>query len=142
MIDFGDAGSITVRPAQKPADVSVAKSGMYDKEDGQLHYTVTVSTTQGTGGAVTVTDRFSGGTHAEYDEDSFSVVKVDADGNRTTVSGYQLDIGAGGWDGGNQQFTITGLPELQAGERYEISYAATPANSSGGTSVTSRAMPA
>lgn len=33
-ISFGDAGSIIVRPAKEPADVSVAKSGVYNKEDG------------------------------------------------------------------------------------------------------------
>lgn len=80
-----------------------------------------------------MTDRFADGTHAEYDQDSFSVVKVGADRRTTAVSGYQLDITNSDWGGGNKQFTITGLPELEAGEKYEISYTATPENSSGGT---------
>lgn len=133
VIDFGAGESITVKPPEKPTDVKVEKSGQYSKDDGKLHYTVTVSTNQGTGGAITVNDSFDvTDTHATYDRDSFQIFKV-VNGQRTPVYGYTLTFSTDGWEGAPEKFTITGLPELAAGESYEISYTATPEKSSSAT---------
>lgn len=132
-ISFGTGGSITVKPPEKPTDVSVSKSGEYSKGDGKLHYTVTVSTNQGTGGAITVNDSFGfTDTSATYDRNSFQIFKV-VNGQKTPVSDYELTITDGGWEGAPEKFTITGLPALAAGEKYEISYTATPGESSSAT---------
>lgn len=103
------------------------KSGSYNESDKKLHYELTVSTTKGTGGAITVNDSFGvTNTHATYDKDSFQIVKVDAEGNETTVTGYTPTITNDGWEGAPEKFTITGLPALGEGERYHITYTATP----------------
>ncbi len=136
-IEFGgDGGTITVKPSTSPTDIQVKKEGFYNKEDGKLHYTVTVSTTKGTDDTVTIEDSFStGNTSAAYDQNSFQIVKVKADGTQETVSGYTPEFG-NAWQGGPEKFTISGLPKLEAGEKYIVTYTATPGdtNDSGGAS--------
>ena len=63
--------------------------------------------------------------NATYDENSFQIVKIDANGNKTQISGYTPTI-TERWSGGPQKFDLSGLPELEAGESYEITYTATP----------------
>lgn len=130
-INFGAGGTITVKPNPDPTDVRADKSGSYNEQDGKLHYTIEVTTTKGTNGTIKVTDSFqSGNTSATYDTDSFQIIKVDANGQETAINGYTPDITSGGWDGAPQQFTITDLPALQAGESYRITYTATPGKTS------------
>ena len=130
-ISFGAGGTITVKPNPDPTDVRADKSGSYNEQDGKLHYTIEVTTTKGTNGTIKVTDSFqSGNTSATYDTDSFQIIKVDANGQETAINGYTPDITSGGWDGAPQQFTITDLPALQAGESYRITYTATPGKTS------------
>lgn len=126
-INFGAGDTITVKPNPDPTDVRADKSGSYSEQDGKLHYTIQVTTTQGTKGTIKVTDSFqSGNTSATYDTDSFRIIKVDANEQETVINGYTPDITSGGWDGAPQQFTITNLPELQPGESYRITYTASP----------------
>lgn len=138
-IEFGGSGgTITVKPSASPTDIRVKKEGSYNKEDGKLHYTVTVSTTKGTEDTVTISDSFgTGNTSAAYDKDSFQIVKVKADGTQETVSGYTPEFGTA-WTGGPETFTIKDLPKLEAGEKYVVTYTATPGesgDSSGSSSV-------
>ena len=126
-INFGAAGTITVKPNPDPTDVRVEKTGSYDKTDKKLHYTLTVTTEKGTSGAITVSDAFGvTDTHATYDVGSFQIVKVDANGQETPVPGFTPTITDGGWDGAPEKFTIANLPALSAGESYRITYTATP----------------
>lgn len=130
-INFGAGGTITVKPNPDPTDIQADKSGSYNEQDGKLHYTIEVTTTKGTNGTIKVTDSFqSGNTSATYDTDSFQIIKVDANGQETAINGYTPDITSGDWDGAPQQFTITDLPALQAGESYRITYTATPGKTS------------
>lgn len=130
-IEFGGSGgTITVKPSTSPTDIHVEKEGSYNKEDEKLHYTVTVSTTKGTGDTVTISDNFgTGNTSAAYDQNSFQIVKVKADGTQETVSGYTPEFGTA-WQGGPEKFTISGLPKLEAGEKYIVTYTATPGETS------------
>lgn len=142
-IEFGGSGgTITVKPNASPTDIRVEKEGSYNKEDGKLHYTVTVSTTKGTEDTVTISDSFgTGDTSAAYDKDSFQIVKVKADGTQETVSGYTPEFGTA-WTGGPEKFTIENLPKLEAGEKYVVTYTATPeesSDSSGSSSVNNNA---
>lgn len=142
-IEFGgDGGTITVKPNASPTDIRVEKEGSYNKEDGKLHYTVTVSTTKGTEDTVTISDSFvTGNTSAAYDEGSFQIVKVKADGTQETVRGYTPEFGTA-WTGGPETFTIKDLPKLEAGEKYIVTYTATPektSDSSGSSSVNNNA---
>lgn len=134
-IDFGAAGKITVNPSPKPTDVHVKKEGSYKKEDGKLHYTLTVSTIKGTGGEITVNDAFqnSGNTLAHYDKESFQIVRVGKDGTETPVEEFSPVISKKEWEGAPEEFTIEGLPKLEAGESYRITYTATPEKSSSTT---------
>lgn len=131
-IDFGvDGETITVKPNQSATDIHVKKEGSYDKKDEKLHYTVTVSTEKGTENTVTISDAFySGNTYATYDENSFKIVKVDKDGNEEIVKEISPTITTDEWDGAPEKFTISGLPKLEAGEKYIVTYAATPGKSS------------
>lgn len=130
-IEFGgDGGTITVKPNASPTDIRVEKGGSYNKEDGKLHYTVTVSTTKGTEDTVTISDSFvTGNTSVAYDKGSFQIVKVKANGTQETVSGYTPEFGPA-WTGGPEKFTISGLPKLEAGEKYIVTYTATPGETS------------
>lgn len=84
-----------------------------------------------------MTDRFQSGVHAEYNADSFKIVKVGADGNRTEISNFQPTITDSDWGGGNKMFTLADLPELNKGEHYEITYTATPTLPAGGSGAAS-----
>lgn len=142
-IDFGADVTITVHPSPDPTDVRVDKSGSYNTEDGKLHYIIEVKTTQGTGGPVTVADAFgTGNTSATYEEGSFQVVKVKADGTEEPLTGYMPSITSENWNGAPQRFTLSNLPELDAGESYRITYTATPGetnNANGYSSVDNNA---
>lgn len=132
-ISFGGEGgtTITVKPNPAPTDVRVDKTGSYDETDKKLHYTLTVSTTKGTGGPITVKDSFGvTNTHAVYDKNSFQIVKVEANGQETPVPGFTPTITDDGWDGAPEKFTIANLPALSPGESYKITYTAAPGESS------------
>ena len=53
-VDFGADGIITVKPNPAPTDVRVDKTGFHQDSDGKLHYTLTVSSSKGTDGTITV----------------------------------------------------------------------------------------
>lgn len=137
-IEFGgDGGTITVKPSTSPTDIQVKKAGSYNKEDGKLHYTVTVSTTKGTEDTVTISDSFgTGNTSVAYDKGSFQIVKVKADGTRETVTGYTPEFGTA-WTDGPEKFTISNLPKLEAGEKYIVTYTATPGETIDGSGASS-----
>lgn len=130
-IEFGGAGgTITVKPGALSTDIHVEKEGLYNKDDQKLHYSVTVSTTKGTADTVMISDNFNtGNTNASYDENSFQIIKVKADGTQETISGYAPEFGTA-WQGGPEKFTISSLPKLGAGEKYIVTYTATPEKTS------------
>lgn len=120
----GTKTTITVK-ANKTA-IGIEKEGEYDKQDKKLHYTLTVSSKLGTKEEVNISDKFNGGTgKATYDKESFHIVKVDKDGNKTDVTGFEPEIMDNIYDG-RQYFNIKGLPKLEAGEKYIVTYTADP----------------
>lgn len=130
-IEFGgDGGTIIVKPAEKKTDIKAEKTGTYDREDGKLHYTITVSTENGTEGTVTIEDRFqAGNTGASYEKDSFQIMKVDEKGNKSEITGYAPVFS----DANPPSFSLEGLPKLEAGETYIVTYTAVPEKSHGGS---------
>ena len=133
-IEFGgDGGIITIKPNTSPTDIHIEKEGSYNKDEGMLHYTVTVSTEKGTGDTVTISDAFAGGnTLAAYDKDSFTLVKIDKNNGRVEIpkTDYTIDFGTVDWNNNWEKFSISGLPKLEAGEKYIVTYTATPKKSS------------
>ena len=114
-IQIGNEDPITVRPGAAETDISLIKTGT-QLEDGTLSYQLTVSTTKGTEGEVSVQDwLYPTGASAAYRGDSFVIQKVDANGNHTTMDGYAPTVQ-------NGSFSISGLPQLKADEQYLISY--------------------
>lgn len=119
----GAAGNITVKKNTESYDISVKKSGSL-KSDNKIEYNITASTTKGTDGKVTIEDAFlSDSANGSYDQNSFKIKKVDAQGKETDVTGYQPTFGKDG--NNNETFKITDLPELKAGEKYVVTYEAT-----------------
>jgi LPXTG-motif cell wall-anchored protein len=119
-------------------DVSIQKAGTAKKDSkGNVtgaDYTITVSTTNGTDGAVQVMDTLSWANNVDYtnsqndvanqyyDHSSFYVVKKRSSGDNGQVvstSDYTVE-----WTStnGKPRFTVSGLPALAAGERYEVHY--------------------
>lgn len=131
----GSGGTITIQP--KPSDpgetgqkhdISAAKTGAILGDD-TIQYTLEVSTKNGTkeDETITIGDYFQSGDGAakgEYQQDSIVVKKVTS-ANETTVltkdTDYTLTLGTA--DNQNN-FTITGLPSLAAGEKYVVTYQA------------------
>ena len=130
-IEFGNGGiSIMVKPQKPGSDIRVNKSGRYDAEEKKLYYTVTAETNKGTQGSVTISDYFSSGTMgASYLPDTFEVIHVRSDGTKETITDYQFKIQKENQTGRDSSFRIEGLPKLEAGEKYEIQYAAIPSGS-------------
>lgn len=115
-IQIGKEDPITVLPGAAETDISLIKTGT-QLDDGTLSYQLTVSTTKGTEEDISVQDWLNPtGVSAAYQEESFQIQKVDADGNRTPMDDdYAPTVQ-------NGSFSISGLPKLNAGEQYLISY--------------------
>lgn len=127
----GDGGEITVKPSKEQYDLNMSKQASLNN-DGTVSYTVIASTKNGTEGTIKIEDKFVDwdSAMAEYNADSFKVIKKDKDGNSTTMTATPSIHG--------ESFTINDLPKLEAGESYEITYTAkaTPSNKDGSGSLT------
>lgn len=127
----GDGGEITVKPSKEQYDLNMSKQASLN-EDGTVSYTVKASTKNGTEGTVKIEDKFVdwNSAKAEYNADSFKVIKKDKNDNSTPVNAKPVING--------ESFTINDLPKLEAGESYEITYTATatPSNKDGSGSLT------
>ena len=122
----GDGGEITVKPSKEQYDLNMSKQASLNN-DGTVSYTVKASTKNGTEGTIKIEDKFVDwdSARAEYNADSFKVIKKDKDGNSTPMTATPSING--------ESFTINDLPKLEAGESYEITYTAkaTPSNKDG-----------
>lgn len=127
----GDGGEITINPSQEQYDLNMSKKATLNS-DGTVGYTIKASTKNGTEGTVKIEDKFSDwdSATAKYDVNSFTVTKIDENGNRKRVDVTPSISG--------NSFTIDNLPELGAGESYEVTYkaTATPDNVDGSGSLT------
>lgn len=127
----GDGGEITVKPSREQYDLNMSKQATLNN-DGTVSYTVKASTRNGTEGTVKIEDKFVDwdSAKAEYNADSFKVIKKDKYGTSTTVTAKPSING--------ESFTIDDLPKLEAGESYEITYTAkaTSDNKDGSGSLT------
>ena len=122
----GDGGEITVKPSKEQYDLNMSKQASLN-DDGTVSYTVKASTKNGTEGTIKIEDKFVDwdSARAEYNADSFKVIKKDKDGISTPMTATPSING--------ESFTINDLPKLEAGESYEITYTAkaTPSNKDG-----------
>lgn len=127
----GAGGEITVKPSKEQYDLNMSKQASLNN-DGTVSYTVKASTRNGTEGTVKIEDKFVdwNSASAQYDANSFKVIKKDKNGNSTPISVSPSISG--------ESFTINDLPKLEAGESYEITYTATatPSNKDGSGSLT------
>ena len=127
----GDGGEITVKPSKEQYDLNMSKQASLNN-DGTVSYTVKASTKNGTEGTIKIEDKFVDwdSAMAEYNVNSFKVIKKDKDGISTPMTATPSING--------ESFTINDLPKLEAGESYEITYTAkaTPSNKDGSGSLT------
>ena len=127
----GDGGEITINPSSEQYDLNMSKKATLNG-DGTVGYTIIASTNNGTEGTVKIEDKFSDwdSATAKYDTNSFKVTKIDRNGNKTDVNAKPSING--------NSFTIDNLPQLEAGESYEVTYkaTATPDNVDGSGSLT------
>lgn len=127
----GDGGEITVKPSKEQYDLNMSKQASLNN-DGTVSYTVKAATKNGTEGTVKIEDKFVNwdSAKAEYNADSFKVIKKDKNDKSTPVEVKPSING--------ESFTIDDLPKLEAGESYEITYTAkaTPSNKDGSGSLT------
>ena len=130
----GDGGEIIINPSKEQYDLAMSKKATLNS-DGTVGYTIKASTKNGTEGTVKIEDKFAGwdSATATYDQNSFTVTKVDNDGKKTKVDVTPNIKG--------DSFTIDNLPKLEARESYEITYKAkaTPDNVDGSGSLTNSA---
>lgn len=130
----GDGDTITIKEQSKTYSISTKKEGSYDGQ--KINYKITTST--GENGTdpdktITIEDWFSD-TNAAYDTangNSIVVKKIAANGTETTITDKTPAIETG--TDGKQHFKIEGLAPLNAGERYEVTYSATPKTLETGT---------
>ena len=131
-VEFGgDGGEIIINPSSEQYDLNMSKTATLNS-DGTVGYTIKASTNNGTEETVKIEDKFSDwdSATAQYDENSFTVKKVDKNGTKTDVNAKPSING--------NSFTIDNLPRLEAGESYEVTYkaTATPDNVDGSGSLT------
>ncbi len=123
----GGASDITVtKPVEEKNDIYTQKSGSLSADHKTASYTVTVGSNKGTSDAVTIEDKvdYSGsnstGAKPVYQQNSLKIMKVDASGATTEVTGYTPTWGDN--DGKGASFSVTGLPALGANEKYVATY--------------------
>ena len=126
----GTNNTITVeKPVEDQFDIHTSKSGSV-VSDNKVSYAVTVTTNNGTGtgNQVKITDQY-GSNESEnvgsfnYDQDSFKIFKLDANGNSEKITNYEISFTTvNGQAGGDPKFVISDLPALAAGEKYKVTY--------------------
>ncbi|HWS42618.1 MAG TPA: SpaA isopeptide-forming pilin-related protein [Pseudoflavonifractor sp.] len=133
-VRFGSVSTtIVISPVKDPTDPTdppsqtdliVQKTGSYSPSANKLSYIVTVSTTKGTASQVTIIDEvWDNDTQVRYDESSIKVYK---NGTGSPLTGYTLQFTVNPWGENQPKFTISGLPQLSAGESYRVTYTVTP----------------
>ena len=119
-IEFGGSSeSITIKKEteeEAKTDIAIKKEGKLSDSKDKIMYTVTVSSTLGTGEKVNVYDYLTNGTYE-------GTVKVTKSGNDIQKDQYQLSINN---NETKSEMKIENLPELKAGESYVITYEAKP----------------
>lgn len=105
-------------------DIKVEKHGTVADDKKSVSYTVKVTTTKGTPDTVNLEDTLTYVTNAtgHYDKGSFKIVKKDASGQKTELSTSQYQPTISTNSGNQATFKIAGLPKLDKGESYEITY--------------------
>ena len=124
----GTSNTITVeKPVEDLFDIHTNKTGSVSS-DNKVTYTVTATTNNGTGNEVTITDQY-GSNESEnvssfsYDHDSLKIKKIDANGSSEEITNYKINFTTvNSQANGDPKFEISGLPALNAGERYEVTY--------------------
>ncbi|MDO5119664.1 MAG: FctA domain-containing protein, partial [Coriobacteriales bacterium] len=127
-INFGgDGGTVIIRrESVEKKDLSIAKTHgtitVEDDGDYTWNYTVTVSSTDGTGGQpVDVSDTVTlSSASFPYTHGTPTVTLVKADASTEVIASDRYTYASSGTD-----WSITGLPALAAGEQYTITYSAT-----------------
>lgn len=104
----------TINPVveQKKYDIDTNKNAIKDADTNVINYTVEVSSVNGTETSITLTDVLTGG--ATYDKESFAIVASDG----TVISLSNLLS----FTDDNTGFTINDLPQLDANEKYTLTY--------------------
>lgn len=122
----GSSASITVK---NPTNISIDKKGTYDEKDGKriLHYTVTVSSTDGWNQKVDINDKLdnTGKVTGTYVRSSIKLT----DKNKKEIS---LD-GHLTWSETEQSFSIKNLPEMNKKDKYILTYDVELSGSNGGS---------
>ena len=120
-IEFGGSSeSITIKKEteeEAKTDIAIKKEGKLSDSKDKITYTVTVSSTLGTGEQVNVYDYLTNGTYIE------ETVMVTKSGNEIQKDQYKLSINN---NDAKSEMKIEKLPELKAGESYVITYEAKP----------------
>lgn len=112
----GDGGTITIVPDAGDTSLHIEKNGDYNQAEGKIHYTVTVSSEDGSDGTIHYTDKFLNPTGGiAYEEESIRVLNS----ARQEVE-VEIDFQTG-----STWFEIPNLPQLGPGESYTITYTAT-----------------
>ena len=123
VIEFENGvGTITVRvPDEQKYDLSLEKYGDFNTDYTEAIFTVVISTEKGTGYPIDLSDVLTNQTPATlltaiYSAESFTVEHVAADGTHTPVEVTPVISEDG------MSFELLGLPALEAGEQYELTY--------------------
>lgn len=140
----GKGGAITVKKEQgsggggdEGQDIKVVKTATKSDDDSKIYYTVTVSTEKGTPSTVDISDRLdkwsTNNATPAYEKGTLTLKKVSSNGGEQT-----LDRSATWNDNGNDgpTFSLSGLPQLSAGEKYVLTYTVDTKRTSDGTDAT------
>lgn len=124
----GSSASITVN---NPRGISIDKKGTYDEKDGKriLHYTVTVSSSDGWDEELVYIDDKLDNTHEVTGKYLQNTIKLtDKKGNEINLAGH-LTWGTAP----EQSFSIKDLPKMNAGDKYILTYDVELSGSYGGS---------
>lgn len=140
----GNGGAITVKKKQESGggedtshDIKVEKTATKSDDDSKIYYTVTVSTEKGTPSTVDISDRLdrwntSNATPA-YEKGTLTLKKVSSNGGEEPL-GRSATWNDNGNDG--PTFSLSGLPQLSAGEKYVLTYTVDTKRKSDGADAT------
>ena len=125
----GSSTSITIKdtPSESTTDLRMSKEGKLSDDRKSIQYTIKASTNKGTASTVDLKDEISWfkGVIPEYDTGSLRLVKTDKKGKeieQINLREYNPTFSHKQWEPQKATFEIKGLPKLEAGQSYVLTY--------------------
>ncbi len=117
--------NISIESDLNAFDINSSKtSATFNKDDGKISYTIEIGSTKGTRDTVSFVDKLTENTslHNIVTYDKASLVIKREDGTIVSPDSYSASYAQNPYYAPEETLTVTGLPQLDAGQKYIVTY--------------------